>query len=127
MMTEDEQFIAIAEYMGWVDIRRQVLWEGKLEDNRGGSFCGCWPATNWRCKLFDYLTDLNAIFTVESKFWSDQEKFSEYCSKLEEVVHPNIEDVRAIPVIGYTEYVVRATAKQKTEAICRMLFPERWL
>lgn len=113
MMTKDDQRSDIAKWCGWSHI--EDLSERMMMVK--GLFLVGYPPTGAlvgkKESLPDYLRDLNAIHVAEGKL--NPEQWTRYMPILHEVVG------RAVNLC------IHATADQRSEAICRTLWPERWL
>jgi hypothetical protein len=119
MMTPEQQKIAIAEWMGWkkccgnckcwippkgidLNIYKFIPYE----------FCGC----------TDYPNDLNACHEAEKKL-TDNQKDS-YAIKLFYIVFPR----KGYELDCTTHFhTIHASSSQRSEALCRILFPERFI
>ena len=119
-MTQQEQRIAIAEWMGWTNISQyeNSIWgtppQG-LPERKGGMAVLDFETD-------DYPNDLNAMHEAEKKLgdWTMPMEagtlVDKYLLKLVDVCSD------AQPEI----YYVHATSAQRSEALCRTLFPERF-
>lgn len=112
-MTINEQRIAIAEwYFGkWKEIQQgEQEWYIRLE-------------CQWD-KVPNYPLDLNAMHEAEKKLRENQFHYVDYpimLFYLESGLKWNGEN------IGYFMFnFIHATSQQRSEAICRTLWPERW-
>lgn len=110
-MTEQEMRVAIAEACGWKRHKTQFgyEWEDpegrrgfvRQDEDRGGNYLVSAP---------DYPSDLNAMHEAEDIIYASHPTYVRYESILiDMVLHP-----------------LRATAKERAEAFCRTLFPERF-
>lgn len=154
MMTKEEQKYALAEWMGYVwyrapqdhhfpDKKYRFLafpaiqeYEGQIDiwKQRADGTEEIIDSKEWRkAQGVDYVPNfpecLNAMHEVESKF-SDQQR-ADYYDKLfhtlpcDENVGPAFEDGEDI-MIPSQFTMVHASAEQRSNAACRMIFPERW-
>lgn len=104
-MTTEQQRIALAEWMGW-----EVLMDTAARFKMGrikGINDGDWS------QLPNYPSDLNAVNEVEKKLTPEQsEVYLELLGKL---------------FGNHIWHIAYATAPQRSEALCRTLFSERFL
>lgn len=122
MMTQPEQRIALAEWMGW-EHQDATSETGDVD---------FWY--NDELKVQDYLSpnypnDLNACHEVEKKL-KEQSLCEKYGGTLgllverEEAKHECWEAHATTALMLYCFCI--ATSQQRTEALCRTLFPERF-
>lgn len=109
-MTLDEQRIAIAEWMGW-----------KKADN-------CWFGSSPNEKaikhLPNYPLDLNAMHEAEQKLRENQFHYVDYPIMLFYLESGLKWDGKNM---GYFMFnFIHASSQQRSEALCRTLWPERW-
>lgn len=114
-MTDEEMRIAIAEACGWTKIRMTIKGAGAPE--RGPSPHGYPPGRKYEAPLPNYLGCLNAMHEAEKVLTLQQ--MEKYTGLLCDMVasgdpDPNIEGLICL------------TARQRAEAFCRTLFPERF-
>lgn len=137
MMTPQEQRIALAEWDGWkrVETTEQVMhWPGGMLPTKVVRWCQKlikfgkekFPlGVIEEDELPDYPSDLNAVHELEKKldpFMPENtdetgEQWNHYCDTLQEIC-----EERSDPRRCY----INATAAQRCEALCRVLFSERW-
>lgn len=136
MMTEQEMRVAIAEACGWKRHKTQFgyEWEDpegrrgfvRRHEDRGGDYLVSAP---------DYLNDLNAMHVVEQELKSKHGHKSvgnlhrNYLLHLMNVMNPGVELWDNGTYLGDWTHAIKtaeATAKQRAEAMCRTLFPERF-
>lgn len=119
-MTPQEQRIAIAEWRGWTAIREQDYCD-PIVNPYDGPILQFWqgvnPDTGDEEELPDYGGDLNAIAEAVGKL--PYEKQSIYMNILTFKVLMKEEGVS-----DFDRH--QASAAQRTEALCRTLWPERW-
>lgn len=106
MMTKEQQRIALAEWMGWELTDDKSTF--KFRKNGRGGYDS--PP--------NYPEDLNAIHGAEMKL-SASERYV-YSVNLHALIYPKDETDAGFFL------VLCATASQRSEALCRTLFPERW-
>ena len=114
MMTQDEQRIAIAEWCGWT-----------LEDTGNGK---CWHKDGIQAEEAPpvYQQDLNACHEAEKNL--SPEQTSRYENLLALQVFKEDKDEYWVNGIKHINaYCFHATASQRCEALCRTLWPERWV
>ncbi len=99
-MTEHDQRIAIAEWMGWQDFHRDCL---------ATSPNGQWMPTP------DYTRDLNAMHEAEHHL-ADVNQLNEYADQLDKVCVPT-----HICSLTHWQAVAMATAAQRCEALLRTI------
>lgn len=131
MMTPLEQRIAIAEWMGWSDISdpsgyiertadnlvmaKNLKLNISFSDEKKGFLFGYIP---------NYSNDLNMMHEAEKRLARNQ--WAVYLNHLELIVskfHVGWETFDNIPRYYYT---VHASSQQRSEALCRTLWPERF-
>ena len=105
-MKPDEQRIAIAEWMGWT----QIYNRADLDAPRGVN-----PHNKEVENLLNYPLDLNAMHEAEKKLTDDNSLHGK-------VAYNNV----LMRVCGSHAACVSATASQRSEALCRTLWPERF-
>lgn len=120
-MTDQEMRVAIAEACGWKFSDRALRWPD-------GSICASDEDPSTTIETFsyllpDYLSDLNAMHEAVR---SQNNAFTvRYAIHLEHIVERDRsthgEDDRIVHCL-----TSEATAKQRAEAMCRTLFPERF-
>lgn len=114
MMTPHEQRMAISDWMGWKMIdayAHTVQWAGRWVEGNNNPI-------ETATEIPNYPEDLNACNGVEKRL-SETERYV-YSIKLHGLVyHDSKFDA------GFTN-VLCATAAQRTEALCKTLFPERF-
>lgn len=104
MMTEEEMRIAIAEKCGWYGINKDCLDD-----------CVCFNSQKVMYEgVPNYPKDLNAMHEAEKVMSKDQ--FEQYRETLSDMLGDECR-------IGLGFH---ATALQRAEAFCRVVFPERW-
>lgn len=112
-MNEEEQRIAIAEWMGW---KINSLDSGEALRNPKGEIVNAWYNEIWR--LPDYINDLNAIHEAEKKLSREQcHIFNDF---LMELKRPRSE-IESEP----EKWSWHSSASQRSEALCRTLWPEK--
>lgn len=128
MMTTQDQRIALAEWDGWNSYKcgassvapgkwrlvppnpKQLVAE--LFETREEAFVEYTP---------DYPSDLNAVHELEKKLTEQQRLF--YMRKL--IQDESVDDAFHV-TNGMVWDMTHANAAQRCEALCRMLWPERW-
>lgn len=117
MMTTEQQRIAIAEWAGWkvldttTDINgKKVLWWSKTPSMGDAEANG----------IPDYCNDLNAIHEAE-KLLTIPESV-DYEEQLDCVVNREFTEGKSVIIFP----IWHATASQRSEALCRTLWPERF-
>lgn len=100
-MTDQEIRHAIAKMMGW-----EWSLEGHWKNKK-------WPGHKYH-EPPDYLNDLNAMHEAEKVLTRDQ--WETYLQRIWSVCSSTSEDF----------VIAHATAKQRAEAFCRTLYPERF-
>lgn len=117
-MTDDEMRIAIAEAEGWTKIRMTIKGAGAPE--RRPSPHGWCRGRKYEAPLPNYLGCLNAMHEAE-KVLDGKQRF-DYINNLANLTYPKQWSGNEMP----DWYSHHATAKQRAEAFCRTLFPERF-
>lgn len=125
MMTLDQQRIAIAEWMGFYDFTTKTVLSGetftiaKLKDGIKHPFDWT-PWADGRYSIPEYPEDLNAMHEAEKKL-HPTDKDTIYVRNLEKLIsHCDIDG--AVFLGG----LISATSQQRSEALCRVLWPERF-
>lgn len=115
MMTLEQQRIAIAEWMGWTLIKVAASHAPMgYADNLSGELR----------IIPDYTNDLNAIHEAEKKL--DKSLSAKYQESLVKICVTLDKLFVVGQKYGLDGYVIHASAAQRSEALCRTLWPERW-
>lgn len=114
-MNKEQQRIAIAEWMGWKKDKHWELNHLWCHDNH--------VLSRKYDELPDYPNDLNAMHEAEKKIRENQFHFVHYPENLFLVVT----GLKWNGHMGYFMFnYINATAAQRSEALCRTLWPERF-
>jgi hypothetical protein len=123
VMTQEQQRIAIAEWMGWI-------YHGESSRKKEADTF-YWKHNEKEVmyqKLPNYPEDLNAMHEAEEKL--DRSQFMRYYSKLLGVIigvdKSSPEESYLNSPLTSSQMAVIAPPAQRSEAICRTLWPERW-
>lgn len=124
-MNEQQQRIAIAEWMGWTDIGERIKCASGKQLLGSKSYLGGIPPNpsldiDWEIysePIPDYPDDLNAMHEAEKKLYGDQ-RWS-YTLKLSNLCQYAFGQ----SIFSSTTF---ATSQQRSEALCRTLWPERF-
>ncbi len=126
MMTPEQMRVALLNWAGWRlvpsgdDAQGHARPEYWLDPDECPGDCANNPLPN-------YPKDLNAVRLLEFKLFDEYHRCNYYASELESVLERKIlqADPKCTPdVIGFE--MIHATAADKCEALCRVLFPDRW-
>lgn len=118
MMTPQEQRIALAEWDGWSHLDKPLRVDRGFE-GWGNAY---WTDYNGHARFDcpDYPSDLNAVHELEKKLTMEQaRKYNEILCKL--VIPPKV-----LFAPSPHSFLYHSSAAQRCEALCRVLFPERW-
>ena len=125
MMTQDEMRIVIAEKCGW-----KYEYSGASKELRYWRLPHFSPLqeVTWH-ELPDYPNDLNAIHCAEDVLTQEQQE--KYAHELSQIVPQNFNagpiDEGGPDLMCHRDWdVLHATASQRTEAFCRVFWPERF-
>jgi hypothetical protein len=113
MMTPTEQRLAIAEFDGWKERKRDGGLKSHWLHPDGKTLCSASP---------DYLHDLNAIHGAVMKLETIDKRWA-YLKNLN-LITGSYNGLFEGGV--WCWQVAEATAPQRCEALCRTLRPERW-
>lgn len=113
-MTKEQQRIAIAEWMGWSDIK-----QGPYDGSPFGRL-----DTHELKPVPNYPEDLNAMHEAEKQL--DKSLVAKYQENLIKIC-VTLDKLFVIgQKYGLDGYVIHATASQRSEAQCQTLWPERF-
>lgn len=118
MMTPQEQRIALAEWDGWTNVAVRLgtvsgfVPDSEMLDSQG--------AKNQYFEIPDY--DLNAVHELEVRLIKKGAWYPAIKSQLEFICTRDWKKSNTKTLL----YIEFATAAQRREALCRVLFPERW-
>lgn len=111
----------IQEYEGQLDI-----WKQRADGTEKIIDSAPWKKAQGVDYVPDYPNDLNAMHEAERNLPQDDSSGMSYYSNLESIVQRWMVDSKIN--YGYlTWWVIHATSQQRSEALCRTLWPEKFV
>jgi hypothetical protein len=114
-MIEDEQRIALSEWMGWTRKWKDNQWIVCRPDGIC-DYCDPDPGANWELHRLPDTNSLDVLHGFEMKLTQDQQ--ITYTVELWRVVNGVLPAIGSAPYLGH---FASATAAQRREALCRVL------